>query len=120
MRRRIRNRVAIRALSMRFAAIRATPGRRTQDKVDGTDGGGGEATTTIRNLQTGEETTMARDSHDHEHAPDHAHEAHRDQPHRHDHDHSHDHDHADGAKHSHPHEHGHDHEHDHAGGGHHA
>jgi hydrogenase nickel incorporation protein HypB len=88
----------------------------------GTCGCGSEATTTIRNLQTGKETTMARDSHDHEHAPDHAHEAHRDQPHRHDHDHSHDHDHdhADGAKHSHPHEHGRDHEHDHAGGGHHA
>jgi hydrogenase nickel incorporation protein HypB len=96
----------------------------------GTCGCGSEAKTIIRNLQTGEETTMARASHDHErggrddskhdHPHDHGHE--HDHPHGHDHDHSHEHEHghADGARHSHPQEHGHDHEHDHAGGSHHA
>ena len=71
----------------------------------GTCGCGDEAKTTIRNLQTGEETTMERDPHDHGHG------------------HEHEHEHADGARHSHSHghdhEHGHDHRHDHSDGAHH-
>ena len=77
----------------------------------GTCGCGSEAKTTIRNLQTGKETTMARDSHDHEHGHDHAGDAHHDHPH----DHGNDHDHADGAGHSHTHDHEHKHSHARAG-----
>ncbi len=54
-----------------------------------TCGCGGEAETTIRNLQTGKVTTMARVSTDHEHGRAHAR-------------------HPDSAGHNHPHDHGHE------------
>jgi hydrogenase nickel incorporation protein HypB len=66
-------------------------------------GCGGEAGTTVLNLETGKETVMRRDLHNHSHDHDHAA----------DHDHQHAHDH--GQSHSHGHDHAHDDAHHHHG-----
>ncbi len=70
-------------------------------------GCGGEAGTTVLNLETGKETDMRRRLHDHSHDHDHPH----------DHEHAHDNDHAHDHGHSHSHDHAHDdahHHHSHA------
>jgi hydrogenase nickel incorporation protein HypB len=86
-------------------------------------GCGDEATTSVRNMQTGKETTMgrrsSRHSHDHEHGHEHllgadaAHEHDHGREHSRGHEHRHEHSHGHPSRHGHDHDHSHDDEHEH-------
>ena len=102
LRRRVRDRNAVRAVSLRFASVDPVEWRGAEREVDRADGGcvmcghcgcGSEADTTVLNLETGKKTTMGRDPHDDAQEHEHVH--------------------PDGTRHSHPHEHGHDHQDEH-------